>query len=168
MPNSRISQELIFSPSPSMMRAGPEMCCGTSAATAIVASTNQQAVERRMEILSLSTEHSPDNTRSLVYRSFQRLSTGELHRRACSFVYGRAFIQSESVQMAKSRDDLFPSRPEEIPEWQIIRDAEKKRTNENRAKLREARLARDARDAAEAKPVETHRKSRSKRRFRDH
>jgi hypothetical protein len=60
--------------------------------------------------------------------------------------------------MVKSRDDLFPTRPGEIPEWQVIRDAEKKRSDENRAKLREARLARDAREAAEAKP----RKSRSK------
>src|SRR5690349_13697719 len=157
MPNSRISQELIFSPSPSMMRAGPEMCCGTSAATTIVASTNKQAVERRVEIL-FSTEDSPDKTRSLVYRSFQRLATGDLHRRARSFVHGRAFIQSANVQMVKSRDDLFPTRPGEIPEWQVIRDAEKKRSDENRAKLREARLARDAREAAEAKP----RKSRSK------
>jgi hypothetical protein len=65
--------------------------------------------------------------------------------------------------MVKSRDDLFPRRPGEIPEWQVIRDAEKKRLDENRAKLREARLARDARKAAEAKPVETRRKSRSRK-----
>jgi hypothetical protein len=70
---------------------------------------------------------------------------------------------NQSVQVMKSRDDLFPRRPGEIPEWQVIRDAEKKRTDENRAKLREARLARDAREAAEAKPVTTRRKSRSKK-----
>jgi hypothetical protein len=76
--------------------------------------------------------------------------------------YPSAFIQRESVQMVKTRD-LFPGSLGEIPEWQVIRDAEKKRTDENRAKLREARLARDAREAAEAKVVESRRKRRTKK-----
>jgi len=59
-----------------------------------------------------------------------------------------------------SRDDLFPKTPGQIPNWMAIRDADNKRRNDNKAKLRALRLARDAREAAEQKPAAPARRNR--------